>query len=922
MKLNASSLKNKNKMKPFLKYVAEDLRSRFGSDLSRVAVVFPNKRAGLFLNEYLLELSDDTPIWAPQYKTISELFGSFSALKTADAIETVCRMYAIYVELTQSTDTLDFFYGWGEKLLADFDDVDKNMADTARLFRNLSEIKTLENQEILTEEQEKVLQEFFRDFSLENQSAIRQKFLELWNNLLPLYQRLNAELAAEGLAYEGALHRSVTEAFEQGKITYKNDIDQYVFVGFNVLNKAEEKLFVCLRKAGKAIFYWDYDTFYAAPGTTFEAGVFLRANLEKFPNALPETYFDNLRHGKHFEFVAAPTENAQAKSVAPWLRQHLTDDEKQTAIVLCNETLLQPVLHSLPGKEEGKAGKYVESVNVTKGFPLSHTPAFTLLESRSSKLLAEQRNIAPLDYLDRLAEAVKEAAVALRERSDEPKAESLRERHTPGGIGKELYAEAYFQTYTILNRFRLLVAGGRLSVEASTLQRLLWQVVRQTSVPFHGEPVVGLQVMGVLETRCLDFRNILMLSVNEGNLPKKASDSSFIPYSLRREFGLTTSLHKTAVFAYYFYRLIQRAEYVRMVYNNSSDGMVKGEMSRFMTQLLVETRIPAAHFTIGGEQECPAAAIKSIAKPKNLPEILSEISPSAINTYLRCQLQFYFQRVARLHEPDPPADVIEPNTFGTLFHATAEEIYPAGIITADTLQRYLDEGGDALLMAAVRRTFEKEGVAPNIVIMEVLVAYLRQLIRHDLPHAPFEVIETEKEASTNLAIPCGEGIVTMRLKGSIDRLDLMNIDGVTTCRVVDYKTGGKPESPKDLEQLFTPAEQHPHYVLQTFLYSLMLTDGASEGEKYAKFPIAPALFFVHRSAAEDYSPYIEIGLPSAPDEAAKKSRVLHFQKEIAADFRPRLVRLLAEILNPETDFVPTETAAFCKTCPFSELCRR
>ena len=278
----------------FLKLVADDLRQKFGNDLSRTVVVFPNKRASLFFNEHLVPLENnenDTPIWSPRYQTISELFRSLSTLAVADPIETVCRIYEVYIELTHSKETLDFFYGWGERLLADFDDVDKNMADAPRLFRNLREIKELENSEFVSNEQENVLRDFFRDFSLDNNSYIREKFLELWNQMLPIYQRVNADLAKEGLAYEGALYRQVLENLEAGKIAIDEEVDRYVFVGFNVLAQVEERLFALLRKKGKAVFYWDYDNSYAGEDTNFEAGVFLRNNLEKFPNELPSECF-------------------------------------------------------------------------------------------------------------------------------------------------------------------------------------------------------------------------------------------------------------------------------------------------------------------------------------------------------------------------------------------------------------------------------------------------------------------------------------------------------------------------------------------------------------------------------------------------------------------------------------------------------
>lgn len=889
-------------MTPFLKHVADDLRKKFGNDLSRVVVVFPNKRASLFLNDYLLppvaqpENEDgELPVWAPAYETVSGLFRSLSPLSVADPIDTVCRIYDIYAELTRTDETLDFFYGWGERLLADFDDADKNMADVRRLFRSLKETKEIEAAGgFVNEEQERVVQDFFRDFSLEANSRMRQKFLELWECMLPLYERLNSSMEAEGLAYEGALYRRVAEGLGTGTIGLPGHVDCYAFVGFNVLNRTEEQLFAILKEREKALFYWDYDLAYAAPGTLSEAGAFLRGNLRKFPNELPERLFDNLRNGKQIEFVSATTESAQARSVAPWLRQHLTTEGRQTAVVLAGEGILQSVIHSLP-PDVGEA-------NITKGFPLVQTPAGLLLEDFPGRAQAE----TPLAYLDGLTEEVCRAALELQ--GEEAPATGT------DGIGQELYAEAYFQLYTILGRFRSLVEGGRLRVGTTTLQRLLRQVAHAASVPFHGEPAVGLQVMGMLETRCLDFENVLLLSAGEGNLPQRASTASFIPPSLRREFGLTTPRHKTAVQAYYFYRLIQRAHHVRITYNNSTADQGRGEMSRFMVQLLVESGLPIRHLALGTGLEKPVRPIASIAKPEGLPRLLGEISPSAINTYLRCQLQFYFQRIARLREPDPPADVIEPNTLGTIFHHAAELIYKEklteknGLITASTLQNLLDQGGDALLLGYVRRAFQENGVAPNVVVEEVVKTYLQQLLRHDLRLVPFEVKATETQTELPLEVPCEGGTAIMKLKGTIDRLDVADVGGLSSLRVVDYKTGGQPEAPQSLDQLFTPSEKHPHYALQAFLYSLTLVEKAT-------LPIVPALFFVHKAAEADYSPYIPLG-PRGQAEA-----VVRFQ-DIAGEFREKLVGLLAEILDPKREFVATATPQFCNSCPYKTLCGR
>ncbi len=875
---------------PFLTYVARDLVRRFGHDLSRVTVVFPNKRASLFLDDYLAAASD-RPVWAPAYRTISELFRSLSPLRTVDPIEAVCRLHRLYTELTHSDETLDFFYGWGERLVADFDDVDKNLADTERLFRNLRDIKAIETAEILNQEQERVLRDFFRDFSLEHNSAVKQKFLALWEAMLPLYRRFNETLAADGLAYEGALYRSVITALADGTAILPAETEHYAFVGFNVLDRVEEALFDHLAQRSKALFYWDYDRAYTEAGPRFEAGVFLRQNLARFPNALSDDVFDNLRGEKQVEFVSAPTENAQARAVAPWLRRHLTADERRTAIVLCNEQLLQPVLHALPPE--------VKEINVTKGFPLTHTPAYTLVEDYL-RTATPSETFDAAAYLATLAERIREAATRQRDRDDK----------TAHPILAQLYTESFFRCYTTVNRLQRLAKDGWLHVGTMTLSRLLRQVLRTETVPFHGEPAVGLQVMGVLETRCLDFDNVLMLSVNEGNLPATASDTSFIPYFLRRAYGLTTSEHKTAVYAYYFYRLLQRASHVTLLYNCSTEGLMKGEMSRFMTQLLVETDLPVRHYALTAGQDIQPVHVEAVDKPDDLARRLTRLSPSAINTYLRCQLRFYFNHVAKFNEPQPTPDVIQPNVFGTLFHRAAELVYleltqASPAITAEQLAR-LTEAGGRLLVKYIRQAFVDEEMDENPIVLEVLRMYLVQLLENDKRLTPFTIVGMEKKSYTTIDVPTAGGTHAITLGGIIDRLDLVTLDGRTTLRIVDYKTGGKPEAAADMEQLVTPAKEHPHYVLQTFIYGLtQLTE--------TKWPIAPALFFVHQAAGANYNPYIPFG----PD----KQPMTDFG-QVADEFRDALTGLLSEMLDPGRRFEPTPFIEHCSNCPYATLCGR
>ena len=876
-------------MTPFLQLVAEDLRRKNGNDLSRVAVVFPNKRASLFLNEYLIRTTGgNETVWAPQYLTISDLFHRLSTLTIADPIEAICRLHRLYVGLTGSEDRLDFFYGWGERLMADFDDVDKNRADARRLFRNLSEIKQLDNVNYVDSDKERALQSFFADFSLNNNTRLRQRFLRLWEVLYPLYTQLNEELAADGLAYEGALYRRAIEELETGRTELPGNISTYVFVGFNVLDRVEESLFSLLQQRGKALFYWDYDVAYMSQSSSVnEAGIFLRANIEKFPNQLPSSCFDNLfsTEEKNIEFVSAPTENAQARSAAQWLREHITEDEKRTAVVLCNENLLQPLLHSLPPE--------VKEVNVTKGYPLHHTRPYRLLEHMMDEHKPEKDNAT---WIAECIEAIKLKAQAVARQ--------------PDSLDKTLETEACFRAYVILSRFARLVREKGMQVEPTTLHKLLRQVMHQASIPFHGEPAAGLQVMGILETRGLDFENILLLSVNEGNLPRRTMDNSFIPNVLRREFGLTTERHRNAVYAYYFYRLIQRAQHVRLTFNNSTSGGASGEMSRFMKQLLIESPLPIVHHAITASVVAPERHSRPLLKPMTMVEQMTKLSPSAINSYLRCQLQFYFEYVARLKAPQLETGIIAPNVFGNVFHKTAELFYKKmaqkadGRITGQLLQSYMAKEHRAFLQDIVKQAMLMEDAGNSKVVMGIILRYMNNLIKHDSRLGQFRLFDTERKMGTDLQIPLHNGSVkTIRIEGVIDRMDILN-EGMDNefLRILDYKTGSDTESTDSIEKLFIPSKQRPHYILQTFIYALFMTDKT-------KMPIQPALFFVHRAASEDYTATISY----------KKQQLLDF-RPLAVEFRTQLEKLIAEMLDMSRPFEPTKLSGVCEKCPFRDIC--
>ena len=355
-------------MDSFLKQVATDLYKRKNGNLSHTAIVFPNKRAGLFFNEHLAAQSDN-PVWAPAYISISELFRELSSYEIADSVKLVCELYKVFRQETQSKESLDDFYFWGELLISDFDDADKNLVNTDQLFTNLQDLRAMMNDyTFMDKDQEAAIQQFFHNFSIERRTALKERFISMWDVLGKIYRNFKETLQQQQLAYEGMLYRDVLENIDLNDLPYET----YVFVGFNVLNKVEHELFMKLQQAEKALFYWDYDEFYMKK-KHHEAGEFIKRNLKDFPSALADVEFNSLHQKKEIRYISSPTENAQARYLPQWIREYLTENERETAIVLCNEGLLQPVLHSLPSE--------VKHVNITMGFPLSQTPVYSYLNS-------------------------------------------------------------------------------------------------------------------------------------------------------------------------------------------------------------------------------------------------------------------------------------------------------------------------------------------------------------------------------------------------------------------------------------------------------------------------------------------------------------------------------------------------------------
>lgn len=915
-----------NKQTPFLKYVAKELLQLHPEGLQDVAVVFQNKRAGIFFNDYLLEVSGDAPVWAPRYFTINDLFDNLSPLKKVDDIKAVCTLYNVVCDEMKIDDrrklsdfSLDFFYGWGRQLLSDFSDIDRSMVDVRDLFDNWEGLEELEQWSADENEQLRHLIEMLQGKVGGSiaESRVKKDFQEIWQHLHAIYDGINRTLEEEKLAYEGRRQRIVVDNLEKDESPLKQ-FRQYVFVGFNMLLPVERKLFSILKHDGekekqrrRALFYWDYDVLYCNKNINggglkapFHFGEAMKRNLHDFGQDLDADCFDNFSNHEPLDFVAAQSDAAQTRFASQWLRKNLTDEERRTAVVLCDESLLQPMVHCLP--------ENVKDVNVTKGFPLSHTPAFTFVSQWFGRNKAKQneKDVDGIGPLENLSTALQKEALRLRDVYPE------------NSWMEQLTAESFFQCFKTVNMLKDYVADGTLSVGWRTLTALLLQILETLSVPFHGEPARGLQIMGMLETRNLDFENVLLLSVGEGVVPQKRADRSFIPFILRLHHHIMTNQDRSEVYAYNFFRLLQRARRATLVYNASSDGANhSGERSRFMTMILAQTDIPVKSFNLVEQSDTMMDEETEIDGGK-APEIMKDkhihLSASAMNDYISCPAKYYFRCVMNLREVEDDNIVLPLNIFGSIFHKAAEIVYRKltgknypGTINPKNLENIIKNRLDNIVSKAFAETNEEEvrrkelpagtvlySAAEHPVEFGVIRDYLKKLL---------EVDKNSAESAGGLTILGLEESLNfeitdrLSINGNLDRRDRIgNVD-----RVVDYKTG-KYDSKKmkvgssrnnvqPLDVIFSNSEKR--YLLQTLFYVLLCKkngDGIPQ----------PELFFLQK-LNKDYDGRVDYGEP--------------LDENFVNAFEEKLIKKVEEMR--ENKFTKDGIKKkICHTCPYTLLC--
>ncbi|MFR9523149.1 MAG: PD-(D/E)XK nuclease family protein [Rikenellaceae bacterium] len=948
-------------MRGFLNEVAERLYNKYGSQISSLKLIFPSRRSRIFFTEALSEIATE-PLWQPSWLSLDELVAEATPLNRGESVRLIAELYNIYSRY--HTEDFDKFYFWGEILLSDFDMIDKYMVDADMLFSNVADLKVIESDiSYMTPEQLKIISFWSSLQDGRELSVEKQKFLKVWESLPKIYHQFRERLFELGIAYTGMIQRSAVDRLRSGQFSFDAE-SNYAIVGFNALSECEKRLFDALARSSSVDFFWDYDAYYATDNKQ-EAGIFIRENLQRYGSSF-EVSHNNFNTEKQLNVVAAASNVLQCKYASKIISELISEGkvDKQTAIVLTDENLLTPLLYALPDK----AGK----VNVTMGYPLKQSLAYSLIE----RLLALQSqakrrsgsnpqfyyvdvvallshpyiNIVNSELFSKIEAQINQERLISVDREtlvvDRPEymaelfsastswqALSLYLQKTISFVAQypyqgedssrrlEFLATISESITTLHNSLENCQIELTLTVYLSLLRRTL-QTLR---VPFEGEPLEGLQVMGILETRNLDFRNVIILSMNDDNFPgNRLTTPSYVPYNIRAAYGVPTPEHHEGVFAYYFYRLIQRAEKVWMLYCSHADDKTTGEASRYIYQLDYESSFKLHHTNVGVDVNLYEQKGLEVAKVGEVNKFLSRytdptdplpISPSAINRYVACPMRFYFHHVARIKSGDELIEDVDNSMFGNILHEAIHILYHPLIQennTVEALKKLKADAGrvEEVVVAAMRKVCKirdnisiADFAGDLLLIKDIIVKYIiNGVIAYDSNNPEFEVVGTEEVHRHKLELPNGQAIT---IEGTLDRIDRLSSGKL---RVIDYKTGGKHLEFKSIESLFRGegADRQGH-IIQTLTYSMMLHRALGES-------VVPSLYYVRFMHGKDYSPLLV-------NKSTSEGEVATYQSQSEA-FEEYLTLTLTELLDRSVPFRQADDIkGTCSYCDYKSICR-
>lgn len=954
-------------MERFLSRCAKHIFEKHTNELHEICLVFPNRRAGVFFNAYL-QKQLSAPVIGPKILTVNELISGYSRLHKGEKLQLISILYDIFQKHTQTSESFDDFYFWGEVLLADFNDIDNYLVNAKDLFTNLSDLKEIEGLfDYMTPEQKAVIERFWGSLAGTGQKSHHEKFISIWQNLYPVYAELKEVLQEKEMAYGGMISRQVIEKFRDEEPQF--EFKKYYIIGLNALNNCEKAFFNLMKQQQKIEFLWDYDSFYIDDKIN-EAGRFIRENLKQFPP--PEDFTLDTLHfleKKNIKLVAVSSNYGQAQEIPRFFEEIKPRFEKEfdnTAVVLADESLLYPALGAIPSD--------VGKVNITMGYPVKNSVVYgfllllvNLLKNRrkntEGRFLIYHRyitdilnhqllgNIEPekaTEFLAKLKDK-NQITVPLDEVNfsqfhrlifSTPENvkdfspwflkilsrfyEIVRENDTENKLLQELIYSIYQAIENLNSVISDVVLNQRREISDAVFFRLFGQYLGQVSVAFEGEPLSGMQVMGILETRCLDFENLIILGLNENKWPRTFTAPSFIPFSLRKGFGLPGIDEQDAMYAYYYYRLTQRAKNVTATYSTLKEGIGTGELSRYGFQLLYDSGLDVRKSTLDFKfSNEPVLPVEVQGSPEKTATLLNRISyekplsPTAINTWLQCSLRFYFRYILKLPEPDEMKDEIDSPVFGSIFHEVVENLYKpfeGKMVNKVDLEKI--SKNKVLIENEIRKAIGKhyfrqkdptkktvklEG--KTILIYENTKTFIQRVLEIDMQQTPFKLVSLEGDYQASLEISLNGKQISVRIGGKIDRVDMIN----DTLRILDYKTGNVESfSFKEVEELFEKDKEKPKKeILQALLYCMVYQKDTGE-----MADLQPSIYSLRELFKENFSPQIK-----------RNFQTFSFQ-EIEEEFTPQLQNLVSEMLSESGRFYQTPHEKFCQYCPYNKICQK
>ncbi len=957
----------------FLERVANILREQHGEAMERQIVVLPSRRAGLYLARALARLSDK-PRWAPRMLTVSDLFRSFTELTPADTETLIFELYGVYKKRFGEEMSFDDFWSWGEIIINDFNDIDLYLADAGKLYSNITDLKEIDARfGGLTDEQTEIIRGFWKSFNPgASGSEARMKFQSVWQKLAPLYNDFRIVMTERHQAGDGMLCREVAERAAAGTLKTEEGVIWHI-VGLNALNNCEKVLFRYLKSLGRAKFYWD-DSHFFMNDPDHKASLFIRENRRMFGNELDlsQGHDPVIPPQGKWHIIDTPSDTAQARMVSQLLEGNgiaSEEDMTGTAIILADEKLLMPVLSSLPPS--------IEDVNVTMGHPFRFTSLYSFLKQllaliksarvsgggtsfRSDDVIALLRHqyfrLLAGDSGDkvitriitgnmiRVGEAMLLSHLPMKGLLPVPVTgpevpayltavmemiEGATFDAEAGDEGIILSTDREYLRMAMSSTVRLanLITTYNLDMKSDTCIRLLDRILRKLIVPFSGEPLKGIQVMGVLETRALEFKNIIFLSLNEGIFPGGSYDNTYIPYNIRRAFGLPTVNEHESIYSYYFFRLLRKPDMGWFIYNSTAQGLTTGEMSRYLVRMryspLFNPQQLTVHISVGRSRIIAERLPKRPEHNRALLDLYSTaseglkyLSPSAVNTWINCRMRFYYRYVCSIPEEEILEKDIDQRRFGNIMHDALRRIYEPlrGDMAAGKAIGKMSSDRDLIRKAIVAAAMDEMKwdretlmAGKGVIIIEVLERYVRELLEYDSRENQLAILNLEDDFSGIRTVITGDGETQIRVGGRADRVDMTG----GAVRVVDYKTGTPKHEAVTPEGLFDEeSDKRNDAFLQALLYCSLIRDN------HPGKLVLPAIYWVQQLSSQEFTPYASVAGLDGPDADRESwDRFLN-------DFSAGLDQTLNRIFSENEDFIMTRFERRCTYCPYKMLCRR